>query len=265
MSSSVIAFPQRPVGVISISVDIGLASDDVFGAGASHDDIQSVCIELLDRFNKRQIAASWALASLATAVLTRQILQARPGHEIALLAGSQTSSGSQSRGEIVQRIVRPIQQAAESGVAVSSIAFVGGWRRRHVDLLAKRGITMVRGTSRQHAGQRIEPVCYGMWYVPVAVDIRGGGWVANHAQLRLARRAIGLTMRDNGLCHLRIDVAALAKGDVACSLRTFDRLLRDLAQVRDAGQIAIETLRDTAARLAPRRILPAARSILRAA
>src|SRR5262245_54508423 len=104
MSSSVIAFPQRPIGVVSISVDIGLASDDVFGARASHDDIQSVCLELLDRFNKRQIAASWALASLATAVLTRQILQGRPGHEIALLAASQAPSGSQSRGEIVQRI-----------------------------------------------------------------------------------------------------------------------------------------------------------------
>ena len=101
--------------------------------------------------------------------------------------------------------------------------------------------------------------------MPLAVDLRGGGWMANHSQLRLARRAVGLAMRDAGFCHLRVDAVALAKGDVACSLRTVDRLLRDLAQIRDAGQIVIETLQGTAARLAPKRVLPAARSILRAA
>ena len=263
--SSVIAFPERSVAVVSISIDIGLASDDVAGVQAGHDEIQSVCIELLDRFNKRQIAASWALASLATAGLTRQILQGRPGHEIALLAASQTPPGSQPRGEIVHQIVRPIQQASACGIAVSSIAVAGDWRPRHVDLLAKHGITMVRGARRQHAGQRIEPLCYGMWHMPLAVDIHGGGWLASHAQLRLARRAIGLAMRESGICHLRIDAAGLAKGDAACSLKTVDRLLRDLAQVRDAGQIVIETLHGTAVRLAPKRTVPAARSILRAA
>jgi hypothetical protein len=251
--------------MVSVSVDIGAASDDVAGVRAGHDEIRSVCIELLDRFNKRQIAASWALASLANAALNRQIVAGRPGHEIALLAASQTPSDAQSRGDVVRRIVRPIQQAVATGIAVSSIALVDGPPPRHVDLLAKHGITMIRSAWRRHSSDRIEHVCYGMWHVPVAADVRGGGWVANQAQLRLARGTIGAAMRGGGFCHLRIDAVALAQGNVACSLRTVDRLLRDLAQVRDAGQIVIETLRETAQRLAPRRTVPAARSILRAA
>lgn len=258
MDRSVIAFPGRSVGVVSISIDVDSASP------ADHDRTQSLCIELLDRFNKRGVAASWALANPVHGALSREINPGRPDHEVALLAAEKPHS-PESRAQIVERVVRPIKRAAAAGIFISSLGAVGRWRPQHVDLLAKHGITVIRGPSRHGSAARIEPVCYAMWQVPVAVDIRGGGWMANHAQLRLARRAVGLTMRDGGFCHLRIDAAALAKGDAACSLRTVDRLLRDLIQIRDAGQIVIETLRDTAVRLAPKRILPAARSILRAA
>jgi len=254
MSSSVIAFPKCSVGTVSISIDIGPACDEA----------QSVCLELLDRFNKRAIAATWALENPGNAGLTRQITHGRPGHEIAILAATDDWIDPQSRGEIAQRIVRPIRRAAEHGLVISSIAVLGRWRPRHVDLLTKHGMTVLRG-GQHHTAGRIEPICYGMWHVPVAVHLRGGGWFANHAQLRLARTTVALAMRDCGCCHMRIDAASLAKGDAAGALRTVDRLLRDLAQVRDAGQIVIETLRDTAARLAPRRTVPAARSILRAA
>jgi nitrous oxide reductase accessory protein NosL len=258
MDSSVIAFPGRSVGIVSISIDVDLASP------ADYDQTQSVSVELQDRFNKRGVAASWALANPIHGALSRQINLGRPDHEVALLAAEQPHS-PESRAQIVERVVRPLKQAAAAGIFISSLAVVGRWRPQHVDLLAKHGITVIRGSSRHGSAGRIEPVCYAMWHVPVAVDMRGGGWMANHAQLRLSRRAVGLAMRDGSFCHLRIDAAALAKGDVACSLRTVDRLLRDLVQIRDAGQIAIETLRDTAARLAPKRVLPAARSILRAA
>jgi len=259
MDSSVIAFPGHPVGIASVSIDVDSASP------AGYDQIQSVCVELLERFNKRGIAASWAIENPFGGTVIRQITAGRPGHEVALLAMSEQPVGADSRGQIIERIVRPLKKAVAAGISISSIGVAGRWRPQHVDLLAKHGITVIRGSSRQAFGQRIEPICYGMWHVPVAVDIRGGGWMANHAQLRLARRALGVAMRDGGLCHLRIDAAALAKGDAACSLRTVDRLLRDVAQIRDAGQIVIETLRGTAARLTPKRALPAARSILRAA
>jgi hypothetical protein len=259
MDSSVIAFPERSVGIVSVSIDVDSASS------ADHDRMHSVCVELLDRFNKRGVAASWVLENPTGGPLIRQLGASRPRHEIALLAASEQPLGTETRGHFLQRIVRPIKQSAAAGIFISSIGLVGRWRPKHVDLLAKHGISVIRGSSRQASGQRIEPICYAVWHVPLAVDLRGGGWVSNHAQLRLARRALGLAMRESGFCHLRIDVAAIARGDLACSLRTVDRLLRDLAQIRDAGQIAIETLQGTAARLAPKRLLPAAQSILRAA
>jgi hypothetical protein len=259
MDRSIIAFPASTVGVASVSVDLDSASP------AGYDQIQAVCVQLLERFNKRGIAATWVIENPFGGTVIRQITASRPAHEVAILAMPEQSLAANPRAQVVERVVRPIKQAAAAGVSISSIGVGGRWRMQHVDLLAKHGISVVRGSSRQALRQRIEPICYGMWHVPVAVDIRGGGWMANHAQLRLARRVLGLTMRDGGFCHLRIDVAALVKGDAACSLRSVDRLLRDLAQIRDAGQIVIETLQGTAARLAPKRILPAARSILRAA
>src|SRR5262249_5057659 len=110
----------------------------------------------------------------------------------------------------------------------------------------------------------IQIVRYGMWHSPISATLHGGGWMANHSQLRLARRAVQQAVHGES-CHLRIDAVALAHADTAVGFRHIDRLLRELEQLQAGGHIAVRTLRDIAIGLQPKRTVAAAHSILRAA
>jgi hypothetical protein len=199
--------------------------------------------------------------------LVQKIAGSTLRHEVALLADASLAKSDLSRTELVHAVVQPLQSAAEAGINISTLAVEHAWHPRHIDLLTKHGLTMIRTphvfSSRTTTG--IRAVCYGLWHVPVSATLKGGGWMANLAQLRFARRTIERAILHGGWCHLRVDAASLAAGDVICGLRTFDRLLRHVVQLRSAGHITLETLRDTAARLAPKRSGATAHSILRAA
>jgi hypothetical protein len=96
------------------------------------------------------------------------------------------------------------------------------------------------------------------------MSFSSGGWLGNRLQLARLTRAVNRTAARGGLCHLRIDAASLASGDVPRSLRTVERFLRHLVRSCQQHRITVETLRGTAQRLLPKRST-AAQSILRAA
>ncbi|HEY2880812.1 MAG TPA: hypothetical protein VGJ15_00210 [Pirellulales bacterium] len=240
---------------LSIDADSGAAGAKV------------VIAELLDRLQQLRIAASWALTDFAVAPMMQRNAECAMGHEVALLSDAALAKADLSRTDIMQCVVRPLQLAADGGINISTLAVGYAWQPRHIDLLTKYGLTMIRTphvfSSRTTTGVRA--ICYGLWHVPVSASMKGGGWMANLSQWRIARRAVDRAIQDGGWCHLRIDLASLATGDAICGMRTIDRLLRHLVQLRSTGHIALETLRDTAARLTPRRSVAAAHSILHAA
>jgi hypothetical protein len=263
-------------GVVSISVDADASSSP---STAARDDVLSVVIELLDRFHTHRIAATWAFHDPAgTSLAARRITSDMPGQEVALQVAASDSQGDLSRGEVLRTIVRRLQSAAAAGVSITSLAATGDWNARNIDLLTKQGISIIRAqalaTGPASAGARqgiakldgdgAHAVCHGLWHVPVSISLHGGGWIANRIQLvRLAHRLNRAAAR-GGLCHVRIDAAAMAAGDVPHTLRTMDRFLRHLDRLCHERRINIETLRGTAERLLPKRSA-AAQSILRAA
>ncbi|HEY2760495.1 MAG TPA: hypothetical protein VGI75_07120 [Pirellulales bacterium] len=266
-------------GCLSISVDADLMGHGAAGAKGRTAAAESVLRELIDQFQRHRLPASWAFSEPAATGLARKLGEA-PGHEIALAADADVAPIDRSRGAFVRSVVDPLRRAATNGIVISSLVLVGGWQPRHLDVLTKYGIRAVRSDRLIHSpnirssgvlagygarGEGVQIVCYGLWHVATTFTLQGGGWMANHAQMRLARRAIDRTILQGGICHCRIDAASLARSDSAVGLRHIDRFLREMAQLRTGGRLDVRTLRSVADLLAPKRTNSAARSILRVA
>jgi hypothetical protein len=246
----------------------------------------SVLVALLERIHQHATPVTWAFSDPAgTSLARRRIAGEMPQQEIALLIDqtSRFENGSLdlielSRSELVRGVARRLQLAAAAGISITSLAVRGAWNPQHFDLLTKHGITMIRSrgaelnpahSKARHGISRLDgagarAVCYGLWQVPVSIVVHGGGWMSNTLQSLRLVRIINRTAARGGLCHVQIDAAALAAGDVSQGLHTVDRLLRCLDHWRTAGRIRVETLRATAQRLLPKRS-ESAHSILRAA
>jgi hypothetical protein len=238
---------------VSVSIDI--------------DGPDSIGNELIARCDRRKLPITWAARNLASTSLLRAVSSSQVSHEVALLTDSALIKGETTRSELLAQVAQPLQLAAARDVNISTLAIAEACQPQHIDLLTKYGVTVIRTPHvfSSHTTTGIRAICYGLWQVPVSATLHGGGWVANLSQWRFARKTIERAILRGGWCHLRIDVARLAAGDTACGLRTVDRLLGHLQQLQSAGHIQVETLRDTAARLAPKRSAAAAQSILRAA
>jgi hypothetical protein len=243
-------------GVVSVSIDTAALPQC---AAASTDAIGSVVVELFDRFQKQRLPATWFISDPKRHTLTNHI--ARTGnHELALVGNDGT--------------IARLLESQRIGLTISSISENPAWRARDVDLLAKYGISVIRttGPSRgsQHSPVRggnraIQPVRYGLWHIPVAATLHGGGWMPYFAQFQRLKRTIDQAVREGSICHVRIDAPSIARGDVASGLRAVERLLTHINHLRSGRSLVVESLHDTAIRLHPKRTLAAARSILRAA
>ncbi|HTQ37908.1 MAG TPA: hypothetical protein VMJ32_02710 [Pirellulales bacterium] len=251
---------------VSISIDADAISPNSDGSPQQSDAVQSVIAELLSRCSQQQMPTTWAFRN-PSATAARRITDSGPGHELALLSEATLAKADLSRGDVMQAVVRPLQAAAEAGQSITTLAVPYAWQPQHIDLLTKYGLTVIRTPHvfSSHTTTGIRAVCYGLWQVPVSAVLHNSRWMANFGQWRCMRRAIDQTVLQGGWCHLRIDAASIARGDAACGLRTVGRLFQYLYQLRTGGQIVLETLRGTATRLAPKRAVAAAQSILRAA
>ena len=252
---------------VSISIDAGGAADGSGHTSPQLDSKGSIIADLVAQTNQFRMAASWAVSASTLTPAMQKLVDGPVGHELALLSDATLAKAEFSRSDIMQTVVRPLQLAADAGIEISTLAVPHGWQPKHVDLLTKYGVTMIRTphvfSSQTTTGLRA--VCHGLWQVPVSASLQNGRWMANLGQWRYMRRAIDGAVQQGGWCHLRIDAGSIARGDVANGLRTVGRMLQYLHQLRSSGHIAVETLRDAAVRLAPKRNVTSAHSILHAA
>jgi hypothetical protein len=207
-----------------------------------------VVVELFDRFQKQRIAATWIISDPQRHLLTDRIIHSG-NHEIAHGGGT------------ISRLL----DCHRAGIEISTMAENPAWQQSDIGLLAKYGITVVCRAAIARPAHCIQPIRYGLWAIPVCAVLPSGGWAPYFAQLQSLRSTVAQSMRQPGICHLRIDAAAIARGDVASALRAVERLLTHLSTLEKSHTISLITLREAAVRLQPKRSLPAARSILRAA
>jgi hypothetical protein len=259
----------KPKAFVSISIDIDAAShgsDRVSTLSEQMSAVESVTAQLIAHTDQSRTPAIWAFSNFAMPAV-RRIADSPIGHEMALLSDAKLATGELTRGDIMQSVVHPLQAAEELGHEVTTLAVPHAWQPRHSDLLTKYGVTVIRTPHvfSSHTTTGIRAVCHGLWQVPVSVSVQSSGWIANLSQWRNVRRAVDFAVCDGGWCHLRIDAASIACGDVGAGLRNVARLLQHLHQLRSAGHISVETLRGAAMRLSPKRNAAPAGSILRAA
>jgi len=251
---------------VSISIDADVVSAEMDKGAPSAGAVRAVASEIMSRIEQARMPATWAYYDPASSA-ARKIVESAAGHELALLSKSALANAEYSRSDIMQTIVRPLQLATEAGLSISTLTVPFAWQPRHIDLLTKYGLTVIRTphvfSSETTTG--IRAVCHGLWQVPVSAVVQNSHWMANLGQWRHVRRAIDQAVLVGGWCHLRIDAASIARGDSNAGLRCIGRMLQHLHALRNAGQISVETLRQAAVRLAPKRSVPAANSILRAA
>jgi hypothetical protein len=143
---------------------------------------------------------------------------------------------------------------------VTSLASTGPWHLQHIDLLVRHGVTILRGPMINGG---LQSPCYGLWLVPTAASLGGGGMLQSLLHVSRARRALRQVETGRGIVHVRIDTAGIAARG-GRDIGSVERFLRSAAARRDHGQLVIATLRATADRLLPKRPA-AAHSILRAA
>jgi hypothetical protein len=254
----------------SVSISIDSESD----SHGSHrgETVASVLTELLDRLNHHEIAATWAFHDPAQTLLAERIVAHPLGHEIAILGDAAPAQSQFSRAYLLNGLGRRLQTATAAGFSISTLAVFDDWQPRNTDLLVKLGFSMVRGQRplrRESQGalrsrRGIQSISYGLSFAPAAAMIVGGKWLANRLQLRQLRRMVDRALERGDHCHLCIDAAALAEGDISDTLRMVDRWLRRLAELRDAEQLTIATLCNAGQKIRPKRQV-AAHSILRAA
>ncbi len=265
--------PKAGVGIpkafVSFSIDV-----DASPTGSDHGSalseqmvaVESVTRQLIAHTDQSRTPATWAFSSFAMPAV-HKIVDSPIGHELALLPDAKLAKAELSRSDIMQSVVQPLQVAEELGHNVTTLAVSQAWQPRHFDMLTKYGVTVIR-TPHVFSSQTttgIRAVCHGLWQVPVSASLQSSGWIANLGQWRYVRRAIDFAVCDGGWCHLRIDAASIARGDVGGGLRMVARVLQYIHPLRLAGQISVETLRSAAVRFSPKRSAAPAGSILRAA
>ncbi|MCC7084666.1 MAG: hypothetical protein IT427_06635 [Pirellulales bacterium] len=239
-------------GVIAVSINAEAATNSASSAEAT----ESVVIELYDRFQKQQLPATWMVSDPIRHSLVGRIAGSN-SHELAL-AIEATSHANQSP-------IAQLLQCRRAGLHITTIAENPQWRQRDVDLVAKHGITIIRGSTSQSGTHSIQGVRYGVWRVPICATLHGGGWMPYFAQLQRLRRALDRGIWKLGIWHACIDAPSIARADAAIGLRMVERFLAHLNHLKLARSIEVVTLRETVIRLQPKRTITAATSILRAA
>src|SRR4051795_6045944 len=129
-------------GCVSISVDVGQTGTP--GAGGAKTG-ESLLLAVLARFENSESPATWAFVDPIGAPAVARIASSAQRHEIAILAdGARAVDSQHPRSEFMRHVIRPLQLAAKAARPISTLALRQPWQPRHVDLLIKYGITMVR-------------------------------------------------------------------------------------------------------------------------
>lgn len=240
-------------GVLSLSIELG--------TGAAVETRR-----LLDVLAHHNFPATWAIGDPATCAETHFIRDAAVEHEIAILGDATWIGPRVRRATFCRELVRRVLQAREQGIAIATLALRGTRLDAHHDLLLKHEIAVLRTCS--DAAEVIaqpQPVRYGLWEVAPSISLPTrsrwkfgfGGWTA-------VRRTLQRAIDGRQTVHVALDLAGVDEQDVE-SLKLTERMIRFADEHRRLGLLSIEPLRDTSARLAPKRTTTPARSILRIA
>lgn len=258
------------LGTLLLSVDLELDLDHQ--DFPVHERLDDVRRQLLGWMRELNISATWAVADPALSVATEPILAAsagssNSGHEIAVLGDQAWLGQGSGRLRLERELERRFGGARKAGIPATTLALRNLDHVVDLDILIDHGITAVRGAAVDTAilARKLAspPIRFGVWQAPAAWRIppRASWWMPNAWGIcGEIKRAIAA----GSLVHLMIDAQRLVES-TEHDLATIGRVLRFAATRREAGQLAIATIRQLAEQTLGLRAGIPSRSILRPA
>jgi hypothetical protein len=252
-------------GTLILSVDLEL--DQGHQDGEEYEHLDQIRRRLVEQMRTHSLPATWAVADPALSVATESILAANSQHEIAVLGDQAWLGPGCGRMRMDRELTRRFEGARKAGIPATTLALRNLEQVRDMDLLLDHRITALRGPAVESIvlARKLNspPIRYGIWQAPPGwkVPPHAAWWTPGSWSIcREIKRAI---VRQSYL-HLAIDAPRLLKSSER-DLAIIGKVLRYAAARREAGQLAIETIGQIAARLLAERAAAPSRSILRPA
>jgi hypothetical protein len=225
-----------------------------------------LAVWLLDRLERLQFRATWAVRDLESAWVPR-LRGASVPQEVALDATELTPPAGPLGQGLGALLRQRVQQATEFGFGLRSLVVdpVGAESWQTMAALGFRTLrpSCERVTHFAHLVQP-QPLRYGLWGLPVSIHWQQpGGWLRQVMQHQVAyslRRAI----QQDGCLHVVFDVTSLAQ-QMETAKRSVDRLLHTAARLRDQQHLQAARLVDIDRMLKAATVARPAESILRRA
>jgi hypothetical protein len=205
-------------------------------------------IELAD---ERQLPVTWAVSDPAYSAATPLVLQSATCHELAILGDANWVGPTAGRTRFARELSRRVSQARSAQINVTTLVPRVGPVDRHIDLAIKHRISAIAGVEEAYSV--IPPKAlpralhYGVWEIPVSgsLPLRSRWWFSGK---RFVFRQIRVAAHAAAIFHLVVDAPTMVReGRGATAALAW--LVRRVAELRDRGLIATETLGQTAARL----------------
>jgi hypothetical protein len=252
-------------GVLLLSIDWELEIDN--SDQAREQRLDAAGLQLVELTQRLRIPATWAVADPLLSAATDQILRAGVGHEIAVLGDRSWIGPGSGRNRLARELDRRFQRARKVGIPVATLSLRNVEPATMLDLLHEHHIHAVRGpaSDRPSLARKIGPptVRYGVWQAPTAwrIPARQTWWLSGGWSIR---RQLRRAIRRQELLHLVVDAPRLVDAGQP-GLAALESLLTLAAARRDAGQLEIVTLGQSAETALRDRASHPTRSILRPA
>jgi hypothetical protein len=254
---------------LSISVD--LEPQGQLAGVLSRESLESTTRKLFDLLSGQHRAVTWVAGDPASSKAIGWAIDANCGHEAALLIAGDWSGHENGRSRFAAEILRRKRAAEQAGIRLTTLTTHGGVPREHFEFLVRQKISAIRSDepvfakrskNRATAGGLVS-LRYGLWQISGALQWSGGGWLAEHLNVRRICRAIDRSIATRTAAHLVIDAPRLATRSRA-AFNGLSKVLRHIER-RERDGLQVGTIAESIAQLTPSRTARLAQSVLRAA
>jgi hypothetical protein len=257
--------PAHQCGTVVLSIDLELDLEHHNRQLQQRlDEVRSQLIEVTQAYS---VPATWAVADPMLSAATESILTAGCGHEIAVLGDQAWLGPGCGRARLARELTRRFSAPRKAGIPVNTLALRNVELVVDLDLLVEHGVTAFCGPAVEMSpavrGPSQPPTRFGLWQPPAAWTLppRARWWSPAAWSIR---REVKRASCNGSTLHLRLDAVRFVDSP-GHALDGVTGLFRYLADRRDSGRLAIETIGRLAAAALDCRAGSPSRSALRPA
>lgn len=240
---------QHHVGHFLLTIHLEPLADDY--SLQRHRGLARLTNELAQLFETHRLPVTWAVGDPAHSAATSTVLLSDVPHEMAILGDPSWLGPTAGRTRFARELARRVNQSRRANIQLTTLVPRVASIQEDIDLVVKHGFHAVAGIGQPEGRRQQFPVAralhYGVWELPAAAKLpeKASWWLSGR---RFLLRRIRRAARDAAMFHLVIDGPAVEEHGPGAE-KTIAWLVRHVAELRDRGQLSVETLGATAIRL----------------